>query len=326
MINLKTLNPPDWVTLILCVICSSLIFLRTPVLGLDLALTYGTAYLAVLSFVVFVIPWIDRTDHFITRNPVTQFVRYLYPGLLLGIFFNWTQPVSHMFFSKPLDPYVLNLDMSLFGYNLGKDLVHMLGDNYWLSEFMSFSYLSYYLTPWLVIYFYFRKQKKEFEYTAFISTLVIFSCFLFQSVLPVEGPIYNDPSIAGHVEAGPISAAAASFLADADVPGSAMPSGHVAGTMVIFFLTWIFYRKAFWITAPLWLSLCLATVYGHFHYAVDGLAGAALAAVCTFWIGPMLYVRFFPDRVPDIIAQKYKGQQTNPAEIPDGAVQQTSNH
>ncbi len=315
----KTLNPPDYVTGIFSGIMALLIILRIGVLGSKLALTYAGCYFFVLLFVLVVVPLLDRTKHVLVQNPIVQFVRHLYPAILLGIFFNWTQPVSHMFFSEPLDPYVLNLDLAIFGSNLGKDLVHMLGDNYWLSEYMSFSYLSYYFTPWLVLYFYFKGKKKEFEYTAFIATLIMFSCFFFQSVFPVEGPIYHDMSIGGHLEAGPISAAAANFLADADVPGSAMPSGHVAGTLAILFLTWIFFRKAFWFTAPLWISLCIATVYGHFHYVVDCLAGAGVAILFAFWLGPMLYSRFFPSRVPDVIlARKRKSQEEDEAVLTPG--------
>lgn len=297
----ETLIPSDYVTGIFCAVMVLLILSRAGALGAETAFTYAGYYFLTLMFVVLVVPLLDRSTHVLAQNPLTRFVRFLYPAIMLGIFFNWTEPVSHMFFSQPLDPYVLRLDEALFGQNLGKNLVHILGNNYWLSEFMALAYLSYYGTPWLVLYFYFRKSAKEFEYTAFVATLVMFTCFMLQSVIPVQGPIYNDPSIGGHIEAGPISAAAASFLADADVPGSAMPSGHVAGALTIMALTWIFYRKAFWVTAPMWISLSIATVYGHFHYVVDGVAGAFMALSFTFWLGPVLYLRFFPERLPDAI-------------------------
>ncbi len=301
----KTLLPVDKITVLFCAISALLILSRFEVLGTATTLQYAGNYLLVLAFSLIAVPLIDRSSHILIQNPLLRFVRYLYPALLLGAFFNWTQPVSHMFFSEPFDPFMLKADLFLFGFNPGKELVHILGNNYWLSEFMNFSYLSYYLTPWLVLYFYFAKKKKEFNYSAFVCCLVMFTCFLIQSVLPVEGPLYNDPEIAHHIVAGPISAAAANFLSGADVPGSAMPSGHVAGTLAILFLTWQLFRKAFWYTLPLWVSLCIATVYGHFHYAVDGLAGLALAVIGIFFAGPAIYCRLFPDSVPDAISAKY---------------------
>ena len=298
----KTLNPPDIITAVLCAVASLLIFSRMGTLGFATAATYGGYYLLVLAFILAIVPLMDRTKHWIIQNPVVQFVRYLYPAIMLGIFFNWTEPVSHMFFSEPFDALMIKADMWLFGFNPGKELAGMLGNNYYLSEFMNLSYLSYYLTPWLPIYFYFAGKQKEFYYSAFAACLVIFTCFIIQSVFPVQGPIYNDPSIGGHLVAGPISAAAANFLSGADVPGSAMPSGHVAGTMTIFFLTWIMFRKAFWVTAPMWISLCISTVYGHFHYAIDAVAGFGLAVLGVYVVAPALYARFFPELMPDALA------------------------
>ena len=221
----KQLNPADIITAVFCGIAAALIFSRIGVLGFSTAFTYGGAYLLVLMFVLAIVPLLDSTKHWLIQNPVVQFVRYLYPAIMLGVFFNWTEPVSHMFFTQPFDAVMARADIFLFGFSPGKELAARMGNSYALNEYMSLSYLSYYLTPWLPVYFYFAGKKKEFYYSAFIACLVIYSCFIVQSIIPVQGPIYNDPSIGGHLVAGPISAAAANFLSGADVPGSAMPSG-----------------------------------------------------------------------------------------------------
>lgn len=301
----KTLTPPDIITAFFCGIMAVLILARNTTLGAETALTYSAYYLAILLYILIVVPLLDRIRHPLVQNPLVQFVRYLYPAFLLGVFFSLTEPVCHMFYAAPFDAALLKLDLLIFGFNPGRDLVHMLGDNYWLSEYMNFAYLSFYLTPWLVVYFYLAKKKKEFYYTAFTCALVMYVCYFLQSIFPAEGPIYNDPSISRHIVAGPISAFAANFLSNADVPGSAMPSGHIAGTISILLLTWQLFRKAFWVTAPLWISLCIATVYGHFHYAIDGIAGIAVAAIGVLWVGPMIYCRLFPDLVPDGINPAY---------------------
>jgi membrane-associated phospholipid phosphatase len=316
----KTLTPPDLITAVFSGFMAMLILYRMQVIGTDVALTYAGCYGTVFLFILLIVPLLDRSTHALVQNPVVRFCRNLYPAFLLGAFFTWTEPVSHMFYSQPFDPILVKLDIFLFGFNPGRDLVHILGDNYWLSEYMNFAYLSFYLTPWLVIYFYAAKKQKEFYYTAFVCALVMYTTYVLQSIFPVQGPIYNDPAIGHHIVAGPISAFAANFLSNADVPGSAMPSGHIAGTISVLFLTWQMFRKAFWVTAPLWISLCIATVYGHFHYAVDGLAAIMLAIVGVFFAGPAIYCRLFPDLVPESIAQRRPEAQEDESVLNPGTV------
>src|SRR5215813_1812183 len=62
------------------------------------------------------------------------------------------------------------------------------------------------------------------------------------------------------------------------------PSAHVAGSIVALISAWRFTRRAgYWLT-PLVLSICVATVYGCYHYAMDVFAGV-LMAVIGCWIG-----------------------------------------
>lgn len=301
----KTMTPLDMLTGFYCTLMILLILCRVRALGSDIALSYAGYYAISLSFILLLVPILDQSNHKLLTNPITRLVRNMYPLLLFGIFYNWTEPVSHMFYSQPFDTVLIDIELFLFGANAGRDMVHWLGNNYWLSEYMNFSYLSFYLTPWLVMFFYFAKKEREFHYTGFVYVMTIFFCFFLQSIFPAEGPIYNDASIPHHIVAGPISAFAADFLSNADVPGSAMPSGHVALTVSVLLLTWQFFRRAFWVTAPLWISLCIATVYGHFHYVIDGIAGIAIAVFFVYWAGPKIFSRLFPDLVPEIIAERF---------------------
>jgi membrane-associated phospholipid phosphatase len=64
--------------------------------------------------------------------------------------------------------------------------------------------------------------------------------------------------------------------------GTAFPSSHVAAALVAAGCAWRALRPLGMTLVPLALLMSLATVYGQFHYAVDALAGAALAAVVLF--------------------------------------------
>jgi membrane-associated phospholipid phosphatase len=61
----------------------------------------------------------------------------------------------------------------------------------------------------------------------------------------------------------------------------------VAGSVVTLISAWRFARRAgYWLT-PLVLSVCVATVYGRYHYVMDVFAGI-LMAVIGCWLGRKL--------------------------------------
>ena len=60
--------------------------------------------------------------------------------------------------------------------------------------------------------------------------------------------------------------------------GTAFPSSHVAVALVAAVCAWRGFRPLGALLLPAAVLLSLATVYCQFHYAVDALAGAALAA------------------------------------------------
>ena len=290
----RTLTPVDVIVSAHCVIMILLIALRVrkyPETSIQYMLQYTLALIAALV----IAPALDRAQHPLINNPFVKFVRYVYPMMLLGPFFQWTYPISKMFFVFPFEQYLLEADIALFGFNIARDLVHRWGDNYWLSEWFNFSYLSYYwVTLYLPLYLYFKKRYNDYFYVAFIAGMIIYACFIFQALFPAQGPVSYDPVSNGFLVAGPVSEFAHDFLNTVDIPGGAMPSGHIAGTIAIFIFAWRFTRRAFWATAPIVVSLCIATVYCRYHYAVDGIAGIIVALIGVYLIGPRLYARLFP--------------------------------
>lgn len=288
------LTPIDIIVSAHCAIMLFLVSLRIREGGWT-AVILMLNYSAVLVAATVIAPMMDRLQHPLVQNPFMRWVRHIYPMFLLGPFFQWTYPIGRMYFPVPFDDYLLRADVALFGFNIARELAHRWGDNYWLTEWMNFSYLSYYwITLYLPLYLYFSKRYREFMYVMFNAGLVIYACFIFQALFPAQGPVHYDPVASGYLEAGPISWFAREFLLRADIPGGAMPSGHIAGTVAIFLYAWRYARRAFWITSPIVVSLCISTVYGRYHYAVDGIAGILAAVFGVFIIGPWLYARLFP--------------------------------
>ncbi len=289
------MNPIDSLVSAYCVIMLFLLILRIRAGGYT-AVLLMLNYSAVLVGAAFIAPMTDRIRHPLVQNPVLRWLRYIYPLFLLGPFFQWTYPISLMYFDTPFDDYLLRADIALFGFPIARDLVHRWGDRYWLTEWMNFSYLSYYwVTLYLPLYLYFTKRNREFMYVMFNAGVIIYSCFVLQTLFPAQGPVHYDPATCGYLEAGPISEFTRQFLIRMDIPGGAMPSGHIAGTVAIFLYAWRFARRAFWATLPVVVSLCISTVYGRYHYAVDGIAGILVAVICVFIICPWVYARLFPE-------------------------------
>jgi membrane-associated phospholipid phosphatase len=63
------------------------------------------------------------------------------------------------------------------------------------------------------------------------------------------------------------------------VHGGAFPSAHVAGSMVALLAARRYKAWLFWICLPFFLSMCVATVYGRYHYIADVLAGIVVGAI-----------------------------------------------
>jgi len=63
------------------------------------------------------------------------------------------------------------------------------------------------------------------------------------------------------------------------VHGAAFPSAHVAGSMVAMLASWRHRRWLFWVCLPFFASMCVATVYGRYHYVADVLAGLAVGTI-----------------------------------------------
>jgi membrane-associated phospholipid phosphatase len=77
----------------------------------------------------------------------------------------------------------------------------------------------------------------------------------------------------------PPAVLAQDLLNSASSRGTAFPSSHVAAALVAAFCAARAQRLLGLIFVPLAILMSLGTVYGQFHYALDALAGAALAII-----------------------------------------------
>jgi membrane-associated phospholipid phosphatase len=60
------------------------------------------------------------------------------------------------------------------------------------------------------------------------------------------------------------------------VHGAAFPSAHVAGAMVALLAARRYRPWLYWVSLPFFVCMCVATVYGRYHYVADVLAGISV--------------------------------------------------
>jgi len=146
-----------------------------------------------------------------------------------------------------------------------------------LSEALHLCYASYYLlvlVPPVVLYL--RGQRADFAQTLLALAVVYAACFATYLFFPVDGPRYLiGPAAAPD---GPIRGLVLHLLAQGSSRGTAFPSSHVAASVVASLCALRADPRLGWPIAVLTVGLTLGTVYGGFHYAVDGLAGVVTGA------------------------------------------------
>jgi membrane-associated phospholipid phosphatase len=212
-------------------------------------------------------------------NRAWKFVRHWYPLAIYIFFFEELQGLVHAIFPGWFDHWLILFDHNFGGVHPAAWLTQFASPA--LNDFMQFSYMTYFL--YLVILpaiLYVQNRRTEF-WTVMVSTAVAhYSVYVIAVLFPVESPYFalaslNLPTLAG----GAFTTTIDFIERFGRVQGAAFPSAHVAGSMVALLAARRYKPWLFWICLPFFLSMCVATVYGRYHYVADVLAGIAVGAI-----------------------------------------------
>jgi membrane-associated phospholipid phosphatase len=242
------------------------------------------------------------------QNQSLALLRHFYPVLLYGAFFCETGHLNRFFFPDYLDAHVVQLDQAIFGCQPGIILMQKFP---WLalSELLYAAYFSYYLMIGGVgIALFVRDRRNFFHYVSVVS-FVFYVCYLIYIFLPVVGPQVFSHEVAGYElpeslqrlapgDAYPVAVKAGVFFKLMawiyrvfESPGAAFPSSHVAVALCTVFFSFRYLRPIRYIHLTMAVPLCLSTMYCHYHYGADVLAGI-VTAVLLIPLGNWLYLRF----------------------------------
>lgn len=152
----------------------------------------------------------------------------------------------------------------------------------WLTELMSAGYMSYHLyLHGALLWALALSAERARRLYAYLFVVFAFGIGGYL-VVPAVGPLRAvtfDAALPG----GPITRFQDAFIAAGTSVYDVFPSLHIALTLSLLLHDWREHRLRFWLLLPSSLILAASTLYLRYHYAVDLLAGALLAALVRAW-------------------------------------------
>ncbi|HEX4075157.1 MAG TPA: phosphatase PAP2 family protein [Candidatus Acidoferrales bacterium] len=214
-----------------------------------------------------------------SRSEVIRFARHWYPLPLYIFCFEELQGLVHAIFPGWFDPWLVAFDYSIANVHPSVWLARFASPA--LNDFMQFAYMTYFLELVVLPAILYARRERLAFWTVMVSTAIAnYSIYAIAIVLPVESPYYS----LARLQTKPLAGGGCTALIDlierfGRVHGAAFPSAHVAGSMVAVLAAWRYRRWLFWVCVPFFACMCVATVYGRYHYVADVLAGFAVGAI-----------------------------------------------
>ena len=240
------------------------------------ALVHIPAMLSIGVGILFMACWhrnMDSLKHPRLYNALSL-IRGLYPVTLFGYFYTSGHVFNRIIFSDWLDPFFMNIDLSLFGYLpsmvWGESYDHIL-----ISELFHFAYFCYYpMIVGLPLYLYFKKPE-GFRELIFNLCFVFYLCYFIYSIIPVIGGrfIPEAMELTRTYRGGPFTHIMVFIYRHSNHLGGAFPSSHIGVTIVLTIAALRHARKLGYLFLPIAFFLSLATVYCHYHWFIDAVFG-----------------------------------------------------
>ncbi len=244
------------------------------------------------------------------RSPWLRFLRHLYPVLLYTAVYGETGHLSQVLAAGYRDPLLIRLEEFLIGGHPSLDWMAMWP---WplLSEVLHAAYFSFYVMVGGMALLLYAQDLDHSDHFVCVTSVVFYVCYVVFVFFPTAGPGLFFGEFNGYrLPPGMIPAAAvpvSDAIADGffyklvqlvfryfETPGAAFPSSHVAAAWCTVWFSFLYLPRLAWWHAAAAILLSVATIYCRFHYAVDGAAGRAAAAVLDP-LGDRLY-RKYPRR------------------------------
>jgi len=219
------------------------------------------------------------------RGRVLPWIRDLAPTALVVLAYLLLEPLVEAVNRRRLDAALAALDARWLAGAV-EAWRGAPGRPAWLTDAAYLAYASFYLLPFGVAVAVRARRPEAYERTAFAILLCFWGCYAGYLAFPASGPRLPPGAERAVLGGGATSDLVRAFLRGVEAtPLDAFPSGHAAVALVSAVVGSRAFPRA---GPPLWawaLAIVFSTVYVHVHYAVDVVAGAALA-LATLAAGP----------------------------------------
>jgi membrane-associated phospholipid phosphatase len=207
---------------------------------------------------------------------LTRVVRDTVPFIICIVIYLNMADVVHLINPIDRDPALIRIDQALFGVQPSQWMERFSSP--WLDEWMHFAYIIFGWYPFtLGLFFLVRGQRRAYRdlLLAFIMASLI--GYLGYVAVPAVGPRYYleyTIDLRGQFFASVEWAMKNTLYINRDC----FPSLHTANTLVVLLMAWRHRRVLFWFYLPFCASTVVSTMYLRYHYGIDVIAGALLAA------------------------------------------------
>lgn len=237
-----------------------------------------------INFVLIIIAYIllGRITYFLKSDFLKVFWRALIIAITNGLIFSEIRYLQHIIVNGWMDQSLINFDNWLFGIELTIAMDKITTPL--LTEVMMFAYTIYVPLIVLVALFCYKGSGRSAgEEYLFLITITYFLSYLGFLVYPVKGPLFYQPEVYNNPLEGWIFTYLGEWIRqNAHYPGGNLPSPHCAAGTIMLLLLNKYNKKYFYIVLPVIILLYLSTVYGRYHYAMDGVLGILLAFLIYF--------------------------------------------
>jgi len=150
-----------------------------------------------------------------------------------------------------------------------------------LTDVLYIAYASYHFLPLLLGIVLWRKSEAIAKQYCFSMSLAFFINYAGYFLIPARGPRFALAHRQNVIlEVTPISQAIYTTLNLLEHPKlDAFPSAHVMAIVFCLIFSFAYERRFFFLILPLAILIIISTIYCRYHYVVDIMAGALLAAV-----------------------------------------------
>jgi membrane-associated phospholipid phosphatase len=212
-----------------------------------------------------------------------------YPVLLIFALYGQLRAVVPLVHPHLLDVTLANIDYSVLG----------VYPTVWLerwarpliTELLQLTYATYYFLPLILGIVLWRRSREHFQLVYFALALGFALSYFGYMLVPAIGPRFTPAVLA--MQTQPLRGVwLFPYLRDwldvgEGVTPDCFPSGHTEVTLLVLIFAFRYARDVFWWLLPIGSALIFSTVYLRYHYAVDVVAGAALAVIVATAAQPL---------------------------------------